>query len=124
MGANGAFVEAPRTREEMRQAASLPVPTLANIHLAGKTPVLPAADIQDLGFSIVAYPAVQTMAVARHLKTVMQTLLERGDVNELSDQMLEFAQFTDLLGLPELRKREADYEAVVQKTGKRLSPAR
>jgi methylisocitrate lyase len=114
LGANAAFVEAPRTREEMRLAASLPVPTLVNIHLAGRTPVLPAVELQALGFAIATYPAVQSMAIARHLTGVMRELLKRGDLNDVAGDMLTFDEFTDLLGLPDLRDREARYAKAVR----------
>jgi len=124
LGANGAFVEAPRTRDEMRLAASLPVPTLANIHLAGRTPVLPAGELQELGFAIVAYPAVQSMAIAHHLLGVMHDLLKRGDVNDVGDRMLNFDQFTDLIGLPQLRSSEETYARLAQEVAGKLSSVR
>jgi len=52
------FVEAPKTREELaRLAKALPgVPLMANMVEGGKTPTLPAAELEAIGFSLVIFP--------------------------------------------------------------------
>jgi len=108
LGANAAFVEAPRTPMEQQVAASLPVPTLANM-LTSRTPIMPAAELQALGFAMVAYPGVQSMAIAHHLLGVMRDLLRTGDLRDVQERILEFDGFTDLTGLKELRASEQQY---------------
>src|SRR6476659_9179053 len=57
-GADMLFVEAPKSREELaRIAKALPgVPLLANRVEGGKTPILPAAELEQIGFALVIFP--------------------------------------------------------------------
>ena len=66
-GADVLFVEAPKTREELaRVAQALPgVPLLANMVEGGKTPPLPAAALEALGFALVIFPGGIVRALAR-----------------------------------------------------------
>ena len=57
-GADIVFLEAPESIEEMRQhcQAAPNTPKLANMLEGGKTPVLPPAELEELGYKIAAYP--------------------------------------------------------------------
>src|SRR5258708_10381369 len=57
-GADMLFVEAPKTREELaRVTKALPgVPLMANMVEGGKTPTLPATELESIGFSLVIFP--------------------------------------------------------------------
>ena len=60
-GADVLFVEALRSREDMTAAIARlgsSAPLLANMVEGGKTPVLPAARLYELGFRLAAYPMV------------------------------------------------------------------
>ena len=66
-GADILFVEAPKTREELKRIppALKGVPVMANMVEGGKTPSLNTADLQALGFSLVIFPGAIVRAVAR-----------------------------------------------------------
>src|SRR2546423_454888 len=57
-GADMLFVEAPKSRDELaRIAKALPaVPLMANMVEGGKTPILPAAELEAVGFALVIFP--------------------------------------------------------------------
>ena len=57
-GADMLFVEAPKTQAELKRiaAALSGVPLMANMVEGGKTPVLPAAELEALGFALVIFP--------------------------------------------------------------------
>ena len=58
-GADVLFVESPRDREELaRIGAELGarIPLLANMVEGGKTPILPAPELRELGFKLVIFP--------------------------------------------------------------------
>src|SRR6516165_7701295 len=66
-GADMLFVEAPKTRDELaRITATLGQggPLMANMVEGGKTPVLPASELEAIGFALVIFPGgiVRTLA--------------------------------------------------------------
>ena len=62
------FVEAPKTRDELaRIAKALPgVPLMANMVEGGKTPPLPAAELEAIGFALVIFPGGIVRALGHH----------------------------------------------------------
>ena len=67
-GADAIFVEAPRSAEELRRIATeLPdIPLVVNVVEGGKTPQLPAAELEEIGYRIIlrANLVLRTMLVA------------------------------------------------------------
>ena len=58
-GADVLFVEAPKAREELAKIVKQvgrTLPLMANMVEGGKTPILPAAELEALGFSLVHFP--------------------------------------------------------------------
>lgn len=109
-GADWIFVEAPETIEQMRRiTAEVDAPTLANMIPGGKTPLLSTAELQEIGFSAVAFPTVCTYAIAKTVGTLFAELRANGSLADLSTPMLDFESFNRLVGLPEIREREAHY---------------
>jgi 2-methylisocitrate lyase-like PEP mutase family enzyme len=77
-GADILFIEAPQSREELRRIgeAFRGVPLVANIVEDGKTPVLPAQELEALGFKILLYPISALLSVTRRLETAYDHLLK------------------------------------------------
>ena len=68
LGANATFIEAPRTLDELAEVGRrAPKPTVANMIEQGKTPVLPRAELADLGFQLILYPLAGLYASAKAL---------------------------------------------------------
>ncbi len=110
-GADLLFVEAPISVEELRRVCSeIPAPCLANNIEGGKTPMLPAAALEEMGFAAVTFPVSATYAIARILRELYGTLLADGTTAALAERMLRFDEFNALIGLPALREAEAGYE--------------
>ncbi|CAI8038536.1 Carboxyvinyl-carboxyphosphonate phosphorylmutase, chloroplastic, partial [Geodia barretti] len=56
-GADAVFIEAPETREEMREIArSVPGPLVANMIERGVTPLMTPAELKELGFALIVWP--------------------------------------------------------------------
>ena len=73
IGADILFVEAPRSEEEMRLICDqLPGPKMANLVEGGLTPNLPPAELQEIGFAIVAYPIALLSAAMQAMTTALQ----------------------------------------------------
>jgi methylisocitrate lyase len=110
VGADLLFVEAPETVEQMRRICSeLAGPCLANNIEAGASPVLPAAELQEIGYAVMTHPVAATYTVARAVRELMQALLRDGTTDAVRDRMVAFDEFNDMVGLDGLRAQEQDY---------------
>ena len=71
-GADVLFVEALRTPEEVERAGrALDVPLLYNYVETGKSPLLPAAELERLGFKIVIFPASALLTAVQAVRQVL-----------------------------------------------------
>jgi len=110
VGADLLFVEAPETVEQMRRiCAELDGPCLANNIEAGASPVLPAAQLQEIGYAVMTHPVAATYTMAKAVRELMETLLRDGTTDAVRDRMVDFAEFNEIVGLGDLRRREQDY---------------
>ena len=56
-GADAVFIEAPQTKEEMREIGrSVPGPLVANMIERGVTPLMGPEELRDLGFELIVWP--------------------------------------------------------------------
>ena len=111
-GADWVFLEAPETLDQLSQIPRLvSVPTMANMIPGGRTPILPASDLQSMGFAAVVFPNVFTYAYARLATDIATELLRTGTTAPFHNQMIEFEEFNQLVGLPRIREAEQRYYA-------------
>ncbi len=102
-GADIIFVESPETVDEMtRIGQEIDAPLLANMVEGGRTPILPAAKLQALGYSVAIYPAVGFLAVAAALERAYGHLLQHGDSTGLpASESYGFSRMCELMGFPD-----------------------
>ena len=114
-GADILFIEAPRQRDELarvvKQAAGK-VPLMANMVEGGKTPILPARELQELGFSLVIFPGGIVRALAKTAEEFYGSLKTHGTTDPFRPRMFDFAALNDLIGTTELMALGKQYEAV------------
>ena len=112
-GADVLFVEAPKTREELaRVVAALPgVPLLANMVEGGKTPPLPAAELEAIGFALVIFPGGIVRALAHHAAGYYGSLAGNGTTEPFRNQMLDFDGLNRVIGTPEMIALGKQYES-------------
>lgn len=96
-GADGLFIESPRSVEELQKiGGSFGVPHLANMLEGGVTPILSNAELGEMGFSMVIHGINLLMRSARVMKETLVMLREdalRPDVNAVS-----FEEYKRLVG--------------------------
>ncbi|MBX3693683.1 MAG: isocitrate lyase/phosphoenolpyruvate mutase family protein [Steroidobacteraceae bacterium] len=112
-GADVLFVEALPDVAAMQTALARfrgRAPLLANMVEGGKSPLLPAAELEKLGFSLAIFPGamvrVQTFAAQRYL----ETLRRDGTTSAMLGEMLDFAALNELLGTAAWLERGKKYE--------------
>jgi 2-methylisocitrate lyase-like PEP mutase family enzyme len=113
-GADVLFVEAPKTRHELAQiAAELgnALPLLANMVEGGKTPTLPANELEAIGFSIVIFPGAIVRAFGYMASEFYGSLAAHGSNEPYRNRMLDFQGINDLVGTPEMIALGQRYES-------------
>ena len=102
-GADIVFVESPETEDEMaRIGGEIDAPLLANMVEGGRTPILPAARLQALGYAMAIYPAVGFLAMAAALERVYSHLHALGDTSALlPSDSYGFGRMCELMGFPD-----------------------
>lgn len=107
------FVEAPRSEDEMREVAKRfagRLPLLANMVEGGKTPILPAAALAEIGYRIAIFPGGLARAVARCMGEYFTSLKTNGTTAPFRDRMLDFDGLNALIGTPELLRLAGTYD--------------
>ena len=102
-GADVLFIEALRTPQEVERVAGIfDVPLLYNFVEKGKSPLIPAAELERLGFKIVIYPGSAMFTVCKVITDVMRELKERGTTDRLLDNMVSPVEFFETVGLSDM----------------------
>ncbi|MGJ7486163.1 isocitrate lyase/PEP mutase family protein [Variovorax sp. LT2P21] len=112
-GADVLFVEALRSKEDMAAALarlSHRAPMLANMVEGGKTPVLPSAELQSLGYRIAIFPGGTVRALSFALQGYLQSLRAHGTTTPWLPQMLSFDTLNGVIGTPEMLALGKRYE--------------
>ncbi len=112
-GADMLFVEAPRSRDEMAGIVARlgsEAPLMANMVEGGKTPTAGAAELQDMGFSLVIFPGGTVRTVTKQLGAYFASLKEHGATGPFRDHMLEFDELQQVMGTAEMLEAGRRYD--------------
>jgi methylisocitrate lyase len=111
-GADAVFIEAPNTKEEMREIGrKVPGPLVANMIERGVTPLMGPEELKDLGFQLIVWPLGPLYASARALENVYSTLRQSGTTHEIMDRLISFEDFHDIIGLKEKYALDEKYKS-------------
>ena len=100
-GADVLFIEAIGGLDEMRMVNDRyrgRIPLLVNIVEGGKTPPMTAAELQDLGFSLVIFPGGAVRAISHTLTRYYDSLLTHGTNTPMRDHMLDLKGINAVVG--------------------------
>lgn len=102
-GADVIFVEAPESDAEFAQiAAAIDAPLLANMVESGRSPLLSAARLAELGYAIAIYPGCGFLAATAALEASYRYLLENGSSVGAATPMYTLADMHRLMGFEEV----------------------
>lgn len=109
-GADLIFIEAPESVEQMKRIIrGVDAPQMVNMLPGGRTPMLTAKELEELGYSVVAYATACTYTVALAARELFETLKRTGTTAGLEDRMMTFDEFNRLVGLEGIRRTEDGY---------------
>jgi 2-methylisocitrate lyase-like PEP mutase family enzyme len=105
-GADILFLEAPKTEDEMRIfCAEAGGPCMANMVEQGETPVLPPAQLEEIGFKVAAYPLTLMNAAMAAMQGALATLAD----GRMPAARLSFAELREIVGFDDYYEAEQRY---------------
>ena len=109
-GADAVFVEAPESKEEMKEIArQVPGPLVANMLERGVTPLMGPQELHELGFDLIVWPLAPLYSVAKSLTEVYSTLRVDGSTTKILDRLMPFDDFNEIVGLKEKYSLDEKY---------------
>ena len=114
-GADVLFVEALRSPEEAeRVVRSVDLPLLYNFVETGKSPLIPAPELERLGFKLVIFPISALLTVSRVVSNLMLDLKTKGTTAHLLENMVRLEDCFEAVGLSEMLAQDGRYAGPVQ----------
>jgi 2-methylisocitrate lyase-like PEP mutase family enzyme len=111
-GADVGFVEAPETADEVARLPRLVTkPLLINMFHGGKTPSIPARELERMGYRVGIYPSQLHRAAIRAVQEVLQVLKEDGDTIRIEDRLASFKERERVVNATWWSDRERRYLA-------------
>lgn len=110
-GADAVFIEAPESKEEMREIAKhVKGHLVANMLERGVTPLMGPEELKELGFDLVVWPLAPLYSVAKSLTDVYATLRKEGSTLSILDRLMPFDEFNGIVGLNEKYLLDAKFK--------------
>ena len=111
-GADILFVEAPESVEELAAiGAEFDVPLVANMVEGGKTPLLSAGELAELGFSLVLFANAALRVSQRAISELLRELYATGGTGAVLDRMATWDERQASVGKPEFDALEQKYSS-------------
>lgn len=109
-GADMIFLEAPESLEEMKQiASSIPAPQLINLVEGGKTPLVSAQELEDMGYKIASFSGSMQKISLKAMEKFIAAFRQTGDIRLYLDDMASLEERSRLLGLNEFYELEKKF---------------
>ena len=111
-GADAVFIEAPESKEEMKEIASrVPGPLVANMLERGVTPLMGPAELKELGYQVIVWPLAPLYSAAKSLADTYGTLRREGSTIKILDKLMSFDDFNEIVGLNDKYAADARYKS-------------
>jgi 2-methylisocitrate lyase-like PEP mutase family enzyme len=111
-GADVLFIESPESVEEMRRIGERfrGVPLLANMVEGGRTPLLDAKTLQEIGYRIAIFPGLGFLAAGAALEGAYQALKAAGSSKDMPVPLYDFKRFSALMGFDDVAEFDRRYQ--------------
>ena len=105
------FIEAPESEAELETIAQSirEVPLMVNMFKGGKTPLLPASRLEQMGYRIAIFPSDTQRAAIYAMKEALAVLKSDGSTAAIDDRLTTFKERDRIVGLAEWEKLEGRY---------------
>lgn len=111
LGVDAVFIEAAESEAELETIARSirEVPLVVNMFKGGKTPLLPASRLEEMGYRIAIFPSDTQRAAIHAMKEALAVLKRDGSTAAIDDRLTTFQERDRLVGLGEWEKLEERY---------------
>lgn len=97
-------------QQELRLVGqSFDCPLLVNMAEGGKTPLVPAHELEALGFRLVIFPGTLYRAAVPAMQRVLQEIKKAGTTQGMLDQLLSFEGRNQITGLSRIYDLERQF---------------
>jgi 2-methylisocitrate lyase-like PEP mutase family enzyme len=111
-GADMIFVEAPTSEAQIADIArQLPGYKLINMFHGGKTPLLSAARLQEIGYHVVIIPSDTQRAAIKAMQRVLAAIARDGSAAAMIDEMASFSEREVVVATAEFIARDRKYSS-------------
>jgi len=111
LGADWTFLEAPQSVEEMREyCSSVPGPKLANMLEGGKTPILSKRQLEEMGYTVAAYPLTLLSSTVAAVRDSLVRIRE-GKSTEYPEVGVDFKDLQRVVGFEEYDATTSRYRS-------------
>lgn len=108
IGCDMTFLEAPQSVEQMEEYCQrVSGPKLANMLEYGSTPILPPMQLQQMGYTMAAYPLTLLSASIKSMQESLE-LIKQG--KPTFDKILSFSETKEVVGFGKYAKEEERYK--------------
>ena len=109
-GADLLFIESPESVDEMeRIGQSFDVPLVANMVEGGRTPVLPATELERIGYGLAIFPGTAFLAATAAMEKVYADLKVKRSSTDPSVPLYDFQAMSKLMGFDEVSAFDKRY---------------
>jgi 2-methylisocitrate lyase-like PEP mutase family enzyme len=109
-GADIIFMEAPESEDEMRRYCSaMKKPCMANMVPGGKSPILPPAKLQEVGYKLALYPVMLLSSAITAIQATLAAL--QPGATTLPPPAISFSDLQSVVGFPDYWSLETKYQA-------------
>jgi 2,3-dimethylmalate lyase len=99
-GADVAFIEAPLSIGELEEICRrVEYPKFVNMLAFGKTPILSAAELEEMGFKMMVAPIDSVLLTAKIMHEMAEVFRRDGHTKALYENMVNFDDIKNILGL-------------------------
>ncbi|HEX9442466.1 MAG TPA: isocitrate lyase/phosphoenolpyruvate mutase family protein [Candidatus Binatia bacterium] len=111
LGADAVFIEAAESEKELETIARelSGIPLMVNMFKGGKTPLLPAQRLEQMGYRIAIFPSDTQRAAIHAMQEALEILKRDGSTEAMDKRMTTFKERDRIAGLGEWEKIEERY---------------
>lgn len=114
LGADAVFIEAPESIADFEAIArAIPGPKVANMVEGGRTPLLSATDLHELGFDLILHPLTALLAATHAIAAAYRGLRDTGGSRSLARELASFDEINQILEL----ERHLALDRAMRETG-------
>ena len=94
------YEKSPKTTKQLEEICKrVEYPKFVNMLAFGKTPILSAAELEEMGFKMMVAPIDSILLIAHVMREMSEVFKRDGHTKSINDKMVGFDEIKSILGL-------------------------